>query len=30
MSEVLEEHQEDITTLFNKEEGKDILPPHQK
>ena len=28
--EVPEEHREDIAALFNKEEGKDTLPPHQE
>ena len=28
--EVPEEYQEDMVTLFNKKEGKDILPPHQE
>ena len=28
MSEVLEEHQEDIITLFSEEEGEDVLPPY--
>ena len=28
MSEVPEEHREDMVTLFNKEEGEDALPPH--
>ena len=30
MSEVLKEHWEDIIALFNKEEGEDVLPPHQE
>ena len=30
MLEVLEEYWEDIITLFNKEEGEDILPPYQE
>ena len=28
--EVLKEHREDTTALFNKEEGKDVLPPYQE
>ena len=28
--EVPEEYQEDIITLFNKKEGKDILPSYQE
>ena len=30
ISEVPEEYQEDMITLFNKEEGKDVLPSYQK
>ena len=30
MSEVPEEHREDITALFSKEEGEDVLPSHQE
>ena len=30
ISEVPEEHREDIIALFSKEEGKDVLPPHQE
>ena len=30
ISEVPEEHREDITALFNKKEGEDALPPHQE
>ena len=30
ISEVLEEHQEDITAVFSEEEGEDILPSHQE
>ena len=28
--EVPEEYREDITALFNKEKGEDVLPPHQE
>ena len=28
--EVPEEHREDMVALFSKEEGKDVLPPHQE
>ena len=30
ISEVLEEYQENTVALFNKKEGKDILPSYQK
>ena len=30
MLEVLEEHREDTVTLFNKEEGEDVLPSYQE
>ena len=30
MLEVLKEYWEDITALFNKKKGEDVLPPHQK
>ena len=30
MSEVPEEYQEDMTTLFNEEEGENTLLPHQE
>ena len=30
MLEVPEEYREDTAVLFNKEEGKDILPPYQE
>ena len=30
ISEVPEEHREDITALFSEEEGEDVLPPHQE
>ena len=30
MLEVPEEYQKDIITLFNKEEGENVLPPYQE
>ena len=30
ISEVLEEHREDIVALFSEEEGEDALPPYQE
>ena len=30
MLKVPEEHWENTVALFNKEEGKDVLPPHQE
>ena len=30
MSEVPEEHQEDVVALFSEEEGEDALPSYQK
>ena len=30
ISEVPEEHREDMVALFSKEEGEDVLPPYQE